>query len=181
MASLMELLLTQEEIEHGPDTKATGPAYFHGGVRGLEVGDFVLPPMMTTATPLPRGRDDRVYFSNVDRARFQALACYGHHPPQDRGWVYEVKPCGPVKHDPAEGESWCARKALIVRVVERSVSHWRGMSFEGIITWACKNGDFAERPSMADGFSFTVRAHQLGLENALKMQRRERRREAEVA
>jgi hypothetical protein len=83
---------------------------------------------------------------------------------------------GPVKPDPAEGESWCARMAEIVGIAERGVWRSRGMSSSEVERWAWQHGDFTSHPSMEDAFSSTLRAHQLGPDNALRMQRRERAR-----
>jgi hypothetical protein len=177
-ASAFEQLARDRRMTQEDERAFRGERVFHGGVRGLAVGDILLPPSMTGATPFTQWscRSRRVYFSNLDRARFQALASYGRQPLRDRGWVYKVRPVGRVQADPDEAESWCSPTAEIVQVVERGVSSWKGMTFDGIIDWAYQNGDYAERPSMEIGFSFTLRAHQLGLENALRMQRRERAR-----
>jgi hypothetical protein len=176
----------------GKSDKPTYPGrkWYHGGAGELAVGDWILPPIASGApaggAPLGHvagllGQASVVYFSNLDRARFQALGRFGRRPLQDRGCVYEVEPDGAIWVDSAEDESWCAIRATVVRVVERSVSSWRGMSFSEVEDWGWKHGDFASKPSMEEAFSFTLRAHQLGLDNALRMQRRDRLREGLTA
>jgi hypothetical protein len=74
--------------------------------------------------------------------------------------------------DGAEDESWCAVTAEVLRLVERNVSSWRGMTRSEIEDYAWKHGGFACRPTSDEAFAFTLRAYQLGLENALSMQAR---------
>ena len=92
--------------------------YFHGGNRGLKVGDYILPPSET-------GRDsasdfgaqivhrrDRVYVSTRQSdAEFFASTC-------PKPVVYEVEPQGEIEPDPdcISGVSFACPKAKIISV-----------------------------------------------------------------
>ncbi len=105
-----------------------GP-FFHGGTRRLHRGGVLLPASRTGAPSLADHgaegvtRRDRVYFTDqLEMARMFALLA----PPKGHGSVYEVEPLGDLEHDPdyiaAEGGSWQAPMARVVRVVERRVT-----------------------------------------------------------
>jgi hypothetical protein len=95
--------------------------YWHGGQRGLRVGDFILPPSDTNAkhTIADYGtvaagvaRRDRVYVGTDENV---AILYAATHP--SGGGVYEVKPVGELTPDvdcDAPGLSWECERALIV-------------------------------------------------------------------
>ena len=91
--------------------------YFHGGQRGLRVGEFILPPSETgrwcTSDIVPNKvhRRDRVY---VTPAKSGAVlyAAVQHEP-----IIYEVEPVGPLEHDDdcsEKGLSFSCERAKIV-------------------------------------------------------------------
>ncbi len=105
----------------------TGPAYWHGGQRGLRLGERILPPSVTrvrlttqeyarrAGLDLP-ARPDRVY---VTTSRDAALLYAALHP--SRGWVYQVAPDGELEPDPdcsTPGLSFACPSARIVRVMK---------------------------------------------------------------
>jgi hypothetical protein len=92
--------------------------YFHGGNRGLKVGDYILPPSQTgreSASNFGAGivhRKDRVYVSTRQNdAQFFAAA--SHEPV-----VYEVEPIGEIMLDPdcTSGVSYACPKAKVIAV-----------------------------------------------------------------
>jgi hypothetical protein len=92
--------------------------YFHGGNRGLKVGEYVLPPSETgTESASDFGaqkahRKDRVYVS-TELTDAQLFAS-GHPKPI----VYEVEPDGDIESDPdcKSGVSYTCLKAKIVSI-----------------------------------------------------------------
>jgi hypothetical protein len=106
---------------------AAGKRFYHGGVAGLEPGDFLLSPMVTrdpasvSTSGMREARADRVYFTtDVELARaFAAII-------QDTAGtsaVYEVRPIDDFEVDadyPATG--FQSVKALIVGVVEVDIN-----------------------------------------------------------
>lgn len=109
--------------------------YFHGGVRRLRASESVLPPRNTGAPSLASfggdgvTRRDRVYLTtDPDVAAFYALM----FPPRGKGWVYEVEPVGAIELDPdwlgEPGESIAVPFARVIRVVERDVRAWHGLT-----------------------------------------------------
>jgi len=114
--------------------------YYHGGIRGLQPGDLILPPDETGAVSVADvgapteelsirvaqvHRKDRVYLtSDVFAARVFASL----HPNSRRrygGDVYEVEPIGDVEPDPdylvGDGGSVQAARARVVAVIQRRV------------------------------------------------------------
>lgn len=100
--------------------------WFHGGVPGLQVGDWIEPPDVSGAThtlsdyvpeDAPHGfRRDVVYLTlRQDSARFFA-AVYPD------GALYRVEPEGDIEVDPdAPSEAVMCRRARIVEVVRPRV------------------------------------------------------------
>lgn len=104
----------------------TAPPYFHGGVRGLDVGDFLLPPAETKAPSASDFGGARVHdrhcvyvTTSIDAAfMFGAL-----HP--SGGAVYEVVPVGGLMNDPdcdQPGLSYTCPRARVTRVVRRKIT-----------------------------------------------------------
>jgi Rifampin ADP-ribosyl transferase len=88
--------------------------YFHGGNRGLQVGQYILPQSETGVQGMshPLFRKDRVYFTpHIDHARYFASAAASPV-------VYEVTPEGDVEDDPdtPQGASYASAKAKIVAI-----------------------------------------------------------------
>lgn len=100
--------------------------YFHGGVSGLQAGDFILPPDLTgteqrlsafAAPDATHGRrTDRVYVTPAqDVARFFA-AVYPD------GAVYRVEPVGELEPDPdAPDDGYMCEQGQVVEVVRERV------------------------------------------------------------
>lgn len=98
--------------------------YYHGGIGGLRVGMFVLPPSVTGSKITQHQfnavcRPDRVYVTTSD----QAALIFGATHPSMKGCVYEVEPVGELFEDAdaiadAEGAyiSFECERARIVRV-----------------------------------------------------------------
>jgi hypothetical protein len=94
--------------------------YFHGGNRGLKIGDYILPPSVTGRDSLSNYgaqkvcRKDRVYVS-VARTDAQLFASRSDN---DNPIVYEVEPEGELEPDPdcISGASFACEKAKIVAV-----------------------------------------------------------------
>jgi hypothetical protein len=109
--------------------------YYHGGARKLDGsrGGLILPPSRTGAQSLADyggegvTRRDRVYL-HVDPEAARLYACMT----PGGGDLYLVEPIGEVERDPdwlgSAGESICAPAARIVRVVERRVRSFQGLS-----------------------------------------------------
>lgn len=121
-----------------------GPLY-HGGVRRLDRRGVVLPPSRTgmrCASDYGAGavhRRDRVYVTtDLDGARLFALMA-----PGGPGDIYLVQPLGELEIDPddAHRESWQAPMARIVRVVERNVTRWQGLTLEEALNVVTPDGD----------------------------------------
>ncbi|MEN6549384.1 MAG: hypothetical protein ABFE07_25340 [Armatimonadia bacterium] len=100
--------------------------YFHGGVRGLRVGDYLLPPDSTGARSCSEfggagvHRNDRVYITPSPEAALLYAAG------QDRGVVYQCMPVGDIEPDPdctMPGLSWQCEKARIVKVIKPKTKH----------------------------------------------------------
>ena len=96
--------------------------YFHGGNRGLKVGDYILPPSNTgrdSASDFGAQnvhRKDRVYVSTgQSHAEFFASA-------SPRPVVYEVEPEGEIEPDTdcISGVSFACPKAKIIAIHEIS-------------------------------------------------------------
>jgi rifampin ADP-ribosylating transferase len=92
--------------------------YFHGGDRGLKVGDYILPPSDTGRPSVSDfgaqivHRKDRVYVSTrLGDAQFFASA-------SQKPVVYEVEPEGDLAPDPdcISGVSFTCSKAKIIAV-----------------------------------------------------------------
>lgn len=113
--------------------------YYHGGTRGLRVGDFLLPPDETgNETSLSRyvkaidpekGRTDRVFVTTSIKAARLYAAQLPH------GAVYKVEPVGEIEEDPDytpdEGEaqiSFMCEKARIIKVVDPRVAMKHGQA-----------------------------------------------------
>jgi hypothetical protein len=121
------------------------PRFFHGGVRGLAVGDYIVPALEINAASVSgdlgaRYRRDRVYVTTSEAAAREyagltippALieARRRGLPPADvlglglglGGAVYEVEPVGPLEPDADEADhSWECQRARIARVVDSTV------------------------------------------------------------
>lgn len=116
------------------------PAFYHGGIPGLRVGQHILPPDQTgavTVADVPDApeamqaevervhRRDRVYLTTTLGVA-ELWACYypnGH--PTRGGDVYRVEPEGEIEPDPDylldDGASVCAPQARIVAIVRTGV------------------------------------------------------------
>jgi hypothetical protein len=94
--------------------------YFHGGNKGLRVGEYLLPPATTKAESTSqlvdtcgKHRTDRVYVTTVftDAQMFAA--------PNRKPVVYEVEPEGSLEDDPdskLSGRSYACEKAKIISI-----------------------------------------------------------------
>ena len=91
--------------------------YFHGGNRGLRIGDYILPPEIQPEADFaahPLHRQDRVYVSiRLADAHFFGSA-------KRNPIVYEVEPEGEIEPDPDcnVGVSFTCPKAKIVAIHE---------------------------------------------------------------
>jgi hypothetical protein len=98
--------------------------WFHGGVPGLKVGDYIEPPTKTGFDTIRRYGEAgtvecaRVFITRDPRYAASYAATYG------RGDVYEVEPEGQRGEDEtyfiAGLSQWCER-ARVVRVTRRGV------------------------------------------------------------
>lgn len=99
--------------------------YYHGGVKGLSVGDWILPPSVTKTDrtlvqyvdALTLGaehvRPEKVYITTAIRAAKAFAACLPN------GSVYEVEPEGELEIDPdCAPISFMCNRARIVRIVQ---------------------------------------------------------------
>ena len=92
--------------------------YFHGGNRGLKVGDYISPPSVTgSASASDFGaqsvhRKDRVYFT-TNKTSAQLFASGNREP-----IVYEVEPEGEIEPDPdcKSGDLFASAKAKITAI-----------------------------------------------------------------
>jgi hypothetical protein len=93
--------------------------YFHGGKRGLQVGDYILPPAETGLVSVAGSnnlnyRPDRVYVtSSIDVARYFGSGYLG------KEIVYEVVPDEELALDPDDtrpGSSFACPKARIIAI-----------------------------------------------------------------
>ncbi len=126
-------------------------SYYHGGVTGLVVGDFILPPAETGVVSCQDldhpdtamqaqieavHRRDRVYLTTELLAASMFAALHPGFCCHLGGAVYEVAPIGDIEPDAdylqADGGSVCAPKALITRVVVRAVPRDRILDALGI-------------------------------------------------
>lgn len=94
-------------------------AYYHGGIPGLKVGDFVLPP---SETGVPSNADygagevcekGKVYLTTDINAAKMFAAFY----PLGDGWVYQVEPDGDLEPDKDcldDGLSWQCKRAKVM-------------------------------------------------------------------
>lgn len=122
-----------------------GPLY-HGGARRLDRVGLILPPARTGARSLADfggagvTRRDRVYLTaDLDVAQMYALMV-------GRGDVYEVEPLGPLERDPdylgpADTPSFETPMARILRVLERNVSRWQGLTVDEVAAVLTADGD----------------------------------------
>lgn len=91
--------------------------YYHGGNRGLQVGDYILPQSETGAeyTPHELHRKDRTYVTpSIDAANF-----YGSKPWHKKPVVYVVMPEGDIEPDPdctVPGGSFACLKAKVIAI-----------------------------------------------------------------
>lgn len=115
------------------------PDFFHGGAPGLIPGGWVLPPSETGAKSLldwniearARGIDMKVLPARRDRVYvtkdMQSAAVFAiAHP--EAGDLYYVAPVGPLSPDPdclVPGESFEARRALVLAVLPISAGQRR--------------------------------------------------------
>ena len=118
--------------------------YFHGGVIGLRVGDYVLPPAETGAASIADVatapaemldevsrvyRRNAVYLSTDPDVAFLFAAYFVGGDRKRGGNVYRVEPDGDVERDPdylpADGGSVCARRARVVGIVATGVNRAR--------------------------------------------------------
>lgn len=96
------------------EKKAT---YYHGGNRGLQVGDYILPQSETGAECAPHAlhRKDRTYVTpSIDAASF-----FGSKPWHKAPVIYVVKPDGDIEPDPdcnVTGGSFACQKAKVVAI-----------------------------------------------------------------
>jgi hypothetical protein len=114
--------------------------YYHGGVIGLRVGQYILPPAETGAFSVadcasaPEAeqaqiervhRKDRVYLATDKRIAMLWAALYPLGTAAEGGWVYRVEPEGEVEPDPDyladDGKSVCAPRARVVGIVKTGV------------------------------------------------------------
>lgn len=115
-------------------------AYYHGGVAGLRVGQYILPPCETGARSVADNqsappeeqatiervhRKDRVYLATDQRIAMLWAALHPDGDAKQGGWVYRVQPEGDVEPDPDyladDGKSVCAPRARIVGIVKTGV------------------------------------------------------------
>jgi hypothetical protein len=91
--------------------------YFHGGNRGLHVGDYILPQSETGVIGMshPLCRKDRAYITpSIVHAHF-----YASSPDNEKPVVYVVKPDGELEPDPdctRPGGSFACQKAKITAI-----------------------------------------------------------------
>ena len=94
--------------------------FWHGGVRGLKIGDFILPPNLTKKPCLSDfgaasvHRRDRVYVTTQQEAALLYAAGVG-------GFIYKCTPIGVVEDDPdciLIGLSYQCEKAHITGVIK---------------------------------------------------------------
>lgn len=108
----------------------TETKFFHGGVRGLSVGDWILPPTETKTDrtlvhyvdAVTMGaeyvRPDKVYVTTAQRAARAFAACLPN------GTLYEVLPEGELEVDPdCSPIGFMCDRAKIVRVVQPLVRY----------------------------------------------------------
>lgn len=106
---------------------------FHGGVPGLRVGQWILPPAVTGVKGADKYAkyDPGVYdpalvymVTDLEQARMFAAMCPTGSGPGRGGDVYRVQPTIPLALDPdchIEGSSWCASRALVLGIVSTGV------------------------------------------------------------
>lgn len=114
--------------------------YFHGGVPGLRVGQYILPPCESGAKSVadcegaPEAeqariervhRRDRVYLATDRRIAMLWAALHPSGTADEGGWVYRVEPVGDVEPDPDylgdDVHSWCAPRARVAGIVKTGV------------------------------------------------------------
>lgn len=95
--------------------------YFHGGVPGLRVGQYLLPPTITKSKSLSDygaaevHRTDRVYVTTRKSAALIYAASVKN------GVIYECEPAGEIEPDPdcsLPGLSWQCEKAKVLRIIK---------------------------------------------------------------
>ncbi|MCY1080321.1 hypothetical protein [Archangium lansingense] len=126
--SLLAVASCAPSVVAAAHTASTRVTYWHGGVSGLHVGDYILPPSVTGTQHIlsvwdgheevrPGYRRDRVYLTGeMAVAEVFAAMCF-----PSSGWVYRVVPEGQLEVDPDSGEpgmSWVCARARIVEVIE---------------------------------------------------------------
>lgn len=118
----------------------TDPAYYHGGIPGLHIGQYILPPYETGAQSVADvvgappneqaeiervHRRDRVYITTERGTAELWASLYPGGTPVRGGDVYRVVPEGDVDPDPdwrgEPGVSVCAPRARIVGIVATGV------------------------------------------------------------
>lgn len=95
---------------------------FHGGVRGIKVGEHILPPKITKAPCLSDfgaesvHRRDRVYLTTSYSAALLYAAGVN-------GFIYECEALSELEKDPdctQEGLSYQCEKAKVLRIIKPS-------------------------------------------------------------
>lgn len=92
--------------------------YFHGGVRNLKIGDYLLPPDDTKInwSNYAHCRSDRVYVTS----KLYLAEVHAYLFPQ--GSLYQVEPIGRIAIDiDAPEVGWHCKKAKIISVLRKKV------------------------------------------------------------
>lgn len=127
------------------------PTYYHGGIPGLRVGQYILPPSETGALSLsdmveiltvgPEVAEETRRVHNRDRVYLTteldtATIFAGHYPHPDGarrrgGDVYRVEPEGQIEPDPDyhgdDGASIAAPRARITGIVATGITRRRAL------------------------------------------------------
>jgi hypothetical protein len=124
------------------------PVWYHGGIPGLEVGDFILPPSETgvlTVGEVVKRRGEHLWRlagyakddpSRVSVTRYLVDAEYYAglwtiNPFREgKGDVYRVVPEDRPEH-PRPGNDWICPRAAVAEVVARGVTRARGRDLPG--------------------------------------------------
>lgn len=114
--------------------------FYHGGVKNLAIGDFILSPVVTGQSTLGQYVSDadaqkghnlpnKVYITtDLNAARTYASV-------KPKGDVYVVQPIGDIGADIDAPEiSFTCDKAVIVSVVQRNVK-FKAKRLEGMMNW----------------------------------------------
>lgn len=104
---------------------AAAGRYFHGGVPGLNAGDWLLPPARTgtphTTSRFLRPEDTEPWLRRRDRVYITPILdlAWGYAAAYPNGAIYLVRPGRPLRPDPDSSipfvSSWC-RSAQVVEV-----------------------------------------------------------------